>query len=114
MRFGAVVVFASLVFAGCSSEVTKPPPPPPPPPPPSPQGTILRFIAAYEQKKTQEYQDLFTGDFTFEFSNSTDPDLVNMYANGWFLTDEKESSTHLFQGYTPPGQPFAPAASSID
>jgi hypothetical protein len=75
---------------------------------------MLRFVYAYEQKKVPEYQDMFTSDFTYEFSNGTDPDLVTKYNTGWFKSDETESSSHLFQGWTPPGQPFAPAATSID
>lgn len=85
-----------------------------PEPEPSPHLTILRLIASYEQKKTVEYQDLFTTDFTFEFSTSTDPDLVIKYQTGWFKADESASSAHLFQGYTPQGQPYAPPASSIN
>ena len=71
---------------------------------------MKRFVGAYEQKKVQEYQDMFTSDFTYEFSNGTDPDLVTKYSTGWFKSDETESSSHLFQGWTPPGLPFEPAA----
>ena len=80
----------------------------------TPQHTVQRFIGAYEQKKAAEYADLFTGDFSYEFSNSTDPDLVTKYSTGWFTADEVASSSHLFHGYTPQGQPHAPAASSIN
>lgn len=78
----------------------------------TPQHTAQRFIGAYEQKKATEYANLFTGDFTYEFSTSTDPDLVAKYATGWFKSDEDTAAMHLFQGYTPQGQPHAPAASS--
>ena len=57
---------------------------------------------------------MFTGDFDFEFSNATDPDLVNAYAGGWLKVDEAAAAAHLFHGYTPTGMPTAPAASSID
>jgi hypothetical protein len=80
---------------------------------PSPQLTMQRLVSAYEQKKPVEYQDAFTGDFRFEFSNVTDPNLVQQYAGGWFKTDEKESSNHLFTGYTDPGGGQLPAATSI-
>lgn len=110
----AVAMVGAL--SGCVFTPKSDPPPPPPPLPPNdtPHNTMLRFLGAYEQKKAQEYQDLFTTDFTYEFSTSTDPDLVTKYQTGWFKADETESSTHLFQGYTPPGQPYAPAASSIN
>ena len=80
----------------------------------TPQLAVKRFIHAYEQKKAPEYQGMFTGDFTYEFSTSTDPTLVTQYSTGWFKNDEKESSSHLFNGYTPPGGVTLPAATSID
>jgi len=80
----------------------------------TPQLAVQRFVLAYEQKKAAEYQGMFTGDFTYEFSTSTDPTLVQQYSTGWFKNDEKESSAHLFQGYTPPGGATLPAATSID
>ena len=110
-------VLAILLFAGCSGDKLMVGPPPPPPPLPesvTPQRAILRLIATFEQKRITEYAELFTADFTYEFSNSTDPDLVTKYSTGWFKSDETESSLHLFQGYTPAGQPFAPAAGSIN
>jgi hypothetical protein len=57
---------------------------------------------------------MFTGDFTYEFSTSTDPTLVQQYSGGWFKTDETASSSHLFSGYTPSGGSTLPAASAID
>jgi hypothetical protein len=80
----------------------------------TPADAINRFVGAYEQKKSAEYQGMFTGDFTYEFSMSTDPTLVQQYSSGWFKTDEKESSAHLFNGYTPPGGATLPAATTID
>jgi len=80
----------------------------------TPQGAIRRFNQSYERKLAPEYQGMFTNDFTYEFSNSTDPTLVTQYSTGWFKTDEKESSSHLFTGYTPPGGSTLPAATSID
>ena len=105
-----------LLLASCASETTKPQTKQQPPltANDTPQHAVERFIGAYEQKKVSEYANLFTGDFTYEFSNSTDPDLVTKYSTGWFTPDETASSAHLFQGYTPQGQPFAQAASSIN
>ena len=80
----------------------------------TPAHAVSRLVGAYEKKNQNAYTGLFTGDFTFEFSNSTDPTLVNQYANGWLKSDENESSSHLFFGYTPPGGVTLPAATSID
>lgn len=80
----------------------------------TPQGAIARLIGSYERKLPDEYAGMFTGDYTYDFSNSTDPTLVQQYATGWFKTDETQSSSHLFAGYTPPGGATLPAASSID
>lgn len=108
-------VALGLLFVSCGSETTRPM---------SqqqqlvandtPQHAVQRFLGAYEQKMTAEYQAMFTGDFGFEFSNSTDPDLVAKYATGWFKADEDTAAMHLFQGYTPQGEPFVRAASSIN
>jgi hypothetical protein len=80
----------------------------------TPQGAIARLIGSYEGKFPNAYAGMFTGDFTYEFSNSTDPVLVQQYATGWFKNDETLSSSHLFSGYTPPEGTTLPAASSID
>jgi len=102
------------VLAGCSDDHVSRLPVDPIRLEPSPELAIQRFVLAYEQKKASEYQATFTGDFTYEFSSSTDPTLVQQYSTGWFKNDEKESSSHLFQGYTPPGGATLPAATSID
>ena len=39
---------------------------------------------------------------------------MQQYSTGWFKTDEKESSAHLFNGYTPPGGATLSAATSIN
>ena len=116
MRRTLPLAFALLVvFSGCSPKTTAPPPPTPVLTDQStPQNAMRRFVGAYEQKRTPEYQGMFTGDFTYEFSNSTDPTLVQQYSTGWFKNDEKESSAHLFNGYTPPGAATLPAATRID
>jgi len=112
-----MAVALAPLLSGCvfspKKNVQAPPPAPALPPPSTPQLAIQRFIGAYEQKKSPEYQGSFTGDFTYEFSTSTDPTLVTQYQTGWFKTDEKESSSHLFNGYTPPAGETLPAATSI-
>jgi len=106
-------LLAALV--GCSEDhVTKPKAVYFPPPPPSAADVIRRLVLAYEQKKPTEYQGVFTGDFTYEFSSAADPVLVQQYSTGWFKADEKESSSHLFAGHTPPGDSTLPAAATID
>lgn len=84
------------------------------PPNDTPRNTILRFIAAYEQKKTAEYRALFTGDFEFEFSYSADPSLANKWAAGWYAADESASARHLFEGGTNLDDVYLEAATSID
>jgi hypothetical protein len=113
MAVALAPLLSGCVFSPPTSKI-KPPPPPALPENTTPQLAIQRFIGAYEQKKSTEYQGIFTGDFTYEFSNSTDPTLVTQYSTGWFKTDEKESSNHLFTGFTQPGGATLPAATSID
>jgi len=112
-----MVVAAALTSSGCIFSPKQKPgdvtPPTPLPPNDTPANAIERFRLAYEQKKAPEYQAMFTGDFTYEFSNSTDPTLVTQYSTGWFKNDETESSSHLFAGYTPPGGNTLEPASSI-
>jgi hypothetical protein len=79
----------------------------------TPQGAMLRLVEAYQSKADSVYAGMFTGDFTYEFSNATDPTLVQQYSTGWFKTDETQSAAHLFHGYTPPGGSTLNAASSI-
>src|SRR5262249_14901625 len=115
MRRSLFLVLALFILAtGCSDNpVVAPIRQPPPLPPPPPEIAIQRFIGAYEQKKLAEYLGMFTGDFTYEFSTSTDPTLVQQYSTGWFKNDEKESAAHVFNGYTPPGGATLPAATAI-
>jgi hypothetical protein len=111
-----MVVAAALASSGCifspkpDNKIT---PPTPLPPNDTPANAIERFRLAYEQKLATEYQGMFTGDFTYEFSNATDPKLVSDYSTGWFKNDEKESSAHLFAGYSPPGGVTLEPASTI-
>lgn len=86
--------------ASCGTEPESKPPVTLQPPNDTPKNTILRLIAAYEGKNTAEYRKLFTGDFTFEFSNSADPTLANRWSTGWFAADESASARHLFAGGT--------------
>jgi hypothetical protein len=104
-----------LCAAGCVTEpVHKTPTPVPGPLNDTPQNTILRFVWAYENKKTAEYENLFTEDFTFEFSMYVDPELAQQYQNGWFKLDEKTSADHLFEGFMDDSTGYHTAASSID
>jgi hypothetical protein len=80
----------------------------------TPEGAIRRFISTYEARDTSEFLKLFTSDFEFQFSNSTDPDLVNKFSAGWFKDDEIISSRNLFVGGVNSGGEFQPAAVSID
>jgi len=110
-----LALLACVACISCASETVKPQPKQPElAANDTPQHAIQRFVGAYEQKKASEYADMFTGDFSFEFSNDSDPNLVAKYASGWFKSDEVAASTHLFQGYTPQGQPSLPAATSIN
>ncbi|HKA24921.1 MAG TPA: hypothetical protein VKF80_08080 [Candidatus Eisenbacteria bacterium] len=106
------VLLAVLLLAGCGSESTKPV---------EKQGLFIepprsvnQLISAYEKKDSTAYANFFTGDFTYEFSNATDPQLVTQYPGGWSGVDERASAGHLFHGLTKPGQETLPAASLID
>jgi len=103
------------VLCGCSSDPAKPKTTTPSfPANDTPAHAVSRLVGAYEHKSEDAYPGMFTGDFTFEFSNSTDHTLVQQYSAGWFKTDETASSSHLFSGYTPSGGATLPAASAID
>lgn len=70
------------------------------PPNDTPENAILRFVGLYQQRNAAEYEKMLTGDFTFEFSNAADPDLVTQYSTGWFKDDEVISARNLFEGGT--------------
>ena len=111
------VAISCWMIAGCGPSFKSGDPHPLPPSPPSnstPHGAAARLLYMYESKRAAEYWGMFTGDFTFEFSSNTDPTLVQQYSTGWFKNDERESSAHLFGGYTPPGGQPLPAATTID
>lgn len=111
-----VMLCALVASAGCSQEEptkAKLGPINIDPLPRTPQQAVVRWIGEYEHKNVDGYSAMFTGDFTYEFSNETDPTLVNQYSNGWFKIDERESASHLFSGFTVPGGTKYPAASSI-
>jgi len=114
VRLGALLIVLLPVVSGCH-ETTKPPvtthalvtnd---------TPAHAVERLVGAYEKKDEGAFGGMFTGDYTFEFSNSTDPSLVTKYSAGWFKDDEKQASSHLFSGYTPPGGTKLEAATTID
>jgi hypothetical protein len=116
-RRASLAAAISMLFvfvAGCGTE-----PAPPPGEPPEhfwqdPAGpTIKRFVWSYENRQRTDYENLFTEDFTFEFSIAADPDLAQKYANGWFKLDETRSAEHLFEGFTDQLAGYLPPASSI-
>ena len=118
MRSRRIAVFllaaALALSTACGTEPDRTPQPPPAQLPlnDTPQNAVLRFIAAFEQKKGPEFAALFTGDFTFEFSNATDPELANRWSTGWFAIDESLAAAHLFGGgLTQQGKTMPPAAS---
>ena len=89
----------TLVVLGCGSDDAPTEPSPPAMPSSStPAGAISRLIWAYENLDADTYAKLFTGNFTFLFSNDADPDLVLQYAAGWFRDDEVFASDHLMNG----------------
>jgi len=117
LTFLALAAVLAGSLSGCIFSPPKDDPVPPAPDGPindTPENTIARFIWAYENKKSQEYEGLFTGDFTFEFSNSADPLLANQWSTGWFRNDEVLSARNLFQGGTNLAGEPQEAASSID
>jgi len=113
-RLAALLVLLVPVVSGCH-DTTKPPVNSPSlVANDTPTHAVERLIGAYERKDESAYASMFAGDYTYEFSTSTDPTLVQQYSTGWFKNDEKESSSHLFAGYTPPGGTKREAASLID
>jgi hypothetical protein len=114
-RSQIALVALYLVLAGCSSDSDPVRPQPTPlPANDTPANTAARFMAAYERKDATAWEELFTEDFTFEFSNAVDPTLAAQYAGGWFKNDEALSAQHLFQGFTNGSGLVVPAAKSID
>jgi hypothetical protein len=114
-RYLAWVPPILLLLAGCSSDPAQPKVTPPPPlvANDTPAHAIERLISAYEKKNESAFAGMFTGDYRYEFSNSTDPSLVTTYSAGWLKTDEAASSSHLFSGYTPSGGATLYSASTI-
>jgi hypothetical protein len=111
----AALALLLVVAAGCVTEpVHKTPTPVPAPLNDTPANTIQRFVWAYENKKSIEYEQIFTEDFTFEFSTATDPELAAQYAAGWLKLDEKTAANHLFGGFMDDSTGYHPPASSID
>jgi hypothetical protein len=112
--FAVLATFAVLFGAGCSGNPASPKPAAPTlAANDTPTNAAARLVGSYEQKNQSAFAGMLTGDFNFEFSNSTDPTLVQQYPTGWARVDESESSSHLFSGYTPQGGSTLPAATSI-
>jgi hypothetical protein len=113
VRPSLYALFLVALLAGCGSNPFDPPPidddpglPPGTPLNDTPQNTMLRFEAAYENKVAVEYEKLLASNFRFTFSNQSDPDLVNEYGNNWGKDDEIESTRHLFEGFTSAEPPY--------
>jgi hypothetical protein len=96
------VLLLLLVLPGCIFSPKEEPQDPDLPtqliPNDTPENTVRRFIQVYELGRSVEYEQLFTGDFVFEFSNAADPTLVQKFSAGWYKEDEKISSRNLFEG----------------
>jgi hypothetical protein len=113
------LVLAVPVLAGCGGNPFTPPIddggglPPNTPLNDTPQNTLLRFEATYENQVIAEYEKLFTSNFRFTFSNQSDPELVTQYGNTWGKDDEVESTSHLFNGFTNELGEFQGPASAI-
>jgi hypothetical protein len=114
LRWLLILPFCFLAACGTEPDPTPQPPAGLQPPNDTPQNTILRFIAAYEGGKTAEYRALFTGDFKFEFSNSSDPTLANRWPEGWPAADESISASNLHHGGTNLDGVYQQKATSID
>jgi len=112
-RFAVSIAIALALFGCKSSTEPKTTPPPSLVANDTPAHAMERLISSYEKKNESAFAAMFTADYQYEFSNSTDPNLVTQYAGGWFKVDETTSSSHLFSGYTPPGGSTKEAASSI-
>ena len=79
----------------------------------TPQNTMIRFEATYENLVLAEYEKLFTSNFRFTFSSQSDPTLAQQYGNSWGKDDETESTSHLFKGFTNELGEFQGPASAI-
>ena len=120
MRSTVLALAVALpVLAGCSSNPFTPPVddggglPSNTPLNDSPQNTMLRFEATYENQVLAEYEKLFTSNFRFTFSSQADPALEQQYGTSWGKDDETESTSHLFSGFTDIDGNFQAPASQI-
>ncbi len=98
LRCACAIMLLSVLGCGTEPDRATPTPTGLQPLNDTPQNTVLRLVAAYEQKKAAEYGALLTRDFTFEFSTASDPTLVQEYASGWFVPEETLAAIHLFGG----------------
>jgi hypothetical protein len=116
----ALALLALPVLAGCSSNPFTPPIddgggglPPSTPNNDSPQNTMLRFEATFENQVKAEYEKLFASNFRFTFSSQSDPLLAAEWGASWGKDDEIESTGHLFEGFTDQGGVPQPPAAQI-
>ena len=107
---------AGLLAAGtlaCSGTTEPEPTPPKVYPQGTPEQLVQSFVESYEDRNIAEYSKLFAGDFTFEFSNAADPNLVAHYASGWHRIDEITAASRLFHGGTNSDGVYQESASRI-
>ncbi len=114
LRCACAILLSGVLGCGTEPDRATPPPTGLQPLNDTPQNAVLRLVAAYEQKKTAEYDAMFTGDFRFEFSSAADPTLVQEYSAGWFAADEALAALHLFEGGRNQRGDSVAAAQSID
>jgi hypothetical protein len=86
MRSSVLALAFAAILTGCSSNPFTPPIddgggglPPDTPLNDTPQNTMLRFEATYENQIIAEYEKLFASNFRFTFSSQTDDSLVQRY-----------------------------------
>lgn len=120
MRSSVLALAFAALLTGCSSNPFTPPTddgdgglPQGTPLNDTPQNTMLRFEATYENQVVAEYEKLFAANFRFTFSSQTDQELVDRYGTSWGKDDEIESTSHLFSGFTNEEGMFQAPASSI-
>lgn len=79
----------------------------------TPDGTVVRFMTAYQYEVPSEYDTLLTSDFHYRFSSQADPLLVSEFGTMWGKADEGASFSHLIHGFTNAQGAYVPKAISI-
>jgi hypothetical protein len=76
----------------------------------SPDGVVLRMMAAYQNRDLAQFSQCLTGDFHYD---SDDPDFIASAPAGFTREDEMASAEHLFHGVTRASGQRLPAARTI-